>query len=259
MSMPKAVWTEGRGLLRKLVGPLGAAAVVATLSSSAAAQPEPAPAPPPPADPTAEPPPPPPAPSQPAPAYGQPPPPGYGQQPPPGYGQPPPPGYGQQPPPGYGYGPPPPQGPEEMDYIEGMTIPPGYTRDSQIRKGLVIGGAVTFGTMWLLSVAVGAVAMEIEEEDDEWGGDSDGVSPTDAGMLMIPVGGPFISIATYEASAGGAVLLVIDGIAQAGGLAMLIVGLAAKKDVLVRTGDVEMTVTPMVGQGRTGLGVLGRF
>jgi hypothetical protein len=140
-----------------------------------------------------------------------------------------------------------------------MTIPPGYTKDSKIRKGLVIGGAVTFGATWLLSVAVGAIAVEVEETDESLGGDSDGVSPADAGMLMIPVAGPFISIATYDAGTGAGTLLAIDGLAQAGGLAMLIIGLAAQKDVLVRTGDVEMTVTPVVGQGRTGLGLVGRY
>jgi hypothetical protein len=143
-----------------------------------------------------------------------------------------------------------------------MTIPPGYTRDTKIRKGLVIGGAVTFGAVWLLTAAVGAAWMDYEIREEESRSAlsvTDSYEPADVGVLIIPVAGPFIAIGTLNASAGGGTLLAIDGLAQAGGLAMLIVGLAAKKDVLIRTGDVEMTVTPAIGQGRTGLGLQGSF
>lgn len=261
-SSSRALTSDRNPLLQRVVCTLGTAAVAATLCLSAAAQPQPpppAPPPPPPPAPTtaapaAQPAPPPPT-TQPPPGYGQPapPPPGYGQPPPPGYGQPPPPGYGHP-----GYGPPPPEGPEEIDYVEGMTIPPGYTRDTKIRKGLVIAGAVTFGTMWLLTAAVGAVWMDYENREDNSLID-DGIEPEEVGVLIIPVAGPFVAMGTLEPSVSGGMILALDGIAQAGGLAMFIIGLAAKKDVLIRTGDVEMTVAPMVGQGRGGLGLVGQF
>src|SRR5690349_4987127 len=48
-------------------------------------------------------------------------------------------------------------GPREIsEYEEGDPIPPGYHAESKVRKGLVIGGAVTFGVMYILSVLVGA-------------------------------------------------------------------------------------------------------
>jgi hypothetical protein len=151
-------------------------------------------------------------------------------------------------------------GPEEIDYEEGDPIPPGYEKDTKIRKGLVIGGAVTFGVTWLLSILAASVAVSIEEEDDNDGdGDSDNISVEDAAALYIPVAGPFVSIVTYDSNAGGTAVLVIDGLAQAGGLAMLIAGLAAQETVLVRKGDVEIRPAPIVTADRAGAGVIGTF
>ncbi len=107
-----------------------------------------------------------------------------------------------------------------MDYVEGMAIPPGYTRESHIRKGLVIGGAVTFGSLWLITSIYGAAGMSMEDEGSIL--NTSEYEPEDWGVLIIPVAGPFIAIGTLDASAGPSVLLAIDGVAQAGGLAMLI-------------------------------------
>lgn len=188
-----------------------------------------------------------------------PPPPGYeqappdsGTAPPPGYG-PPPPGYGAAPPPGYypGYTQPEMLGPKTMDYEEGDPIPPGYHRETSIRKGLVIGGAVTFGTLYLVSALTAAAVSDLS------GGE-------DFVPLYIPVAGPFVTIGTSDAPAGGAVLLAVDGVAQAGGLAMLILGLAVPRDELVRNdvGGTDLRLTPVFGKDAasntwSGLGVAG--
>ena len=168
----------------------------------------------------------------------QPPPPAY---PPPGYG--PPPGYYPPPPPGYyppGYYPEP---PSEIDYEEGQPIPPGYRPEEKIRKGLVIAGACVFGGVYLVNVImVATMAPEAVErgEGPEW--------------LYVPLVGPFIAIAAIEdMNAGIGALLAIDGLAQVGGLAMFIAGLAAKKKVLVRDytmGGIELT--PTIGVGSAG-------
>jgi hypothetical protein len=225
--------------------------LAALATPAAAQQPPPEPAPPPEAPPESAPPP-----------EQQPPP----QQPPPGYAQPP--GYGQPPPPGayppnYNYGLPPgtPYGPSELDYEEGQPIPPGYHVDTRIRKGMVIGGAVTLGALWVFSVLVAAIATSIEEEEERFDGtDDDGISPADTAMLFIPVAGPFISIVTYEASTAGAVPLIFDGVGQSAGLVLLIVGLAAQEQVLKRDyGGITLEATPMVGQGYGGMGLTGKF
>ena len=201
-------------------------------------------------------PPPPPGYGQPPPGYGQPPP-GYGQ-PPPGYGPPPgytyPPGYG--PPPGYsyppGYGPPPgygaeypPLGPRRMPFEEGQPIPPGYRVETRARRGLIVGGAVTFGVLYLLSAFTASVAVDA--------GDSEEFGP-----LFIPVVGPFVTISTADAEGAGTFALVLDGVGQAGGVAMFIAGLMTEEKFLLRNDQAKISVTPMtMGNSSFGLGLRG--
>lgn len=205
-------------------------------SSSAFAQTPPAPAPAAPAPPGALPPPPPGGYY-----YGQPP---YGAPPPP-YGQPP---YGQ-PPPGY-YGPPSSAipGPKVMDYEEGQPVPDGYHVATKARRGLIIGGAVTFGSVYLLTTLTAAA---IESDDHSLVSSGDSYTP-----LYIPVAGPFIAISTVNAEGGGVFILLLDGIAQAAGVAMLIGGIASPATKLVRN-DVSWQVHPIVGGGTVGLGISG--
>ncbi len=183
----------------------------------------------------------------PPPGYGQPPPgyaPGYG--PPPGYGQPPP-GY-MQPPPGYFNGEYPPIGPKRIDYEEGAPIPPGYRVETLPNRGLIIGGAVTFASTYLLSTFVGAVAVD--------GGGDDEFAP-----LFIPVIGPFITVATAESEGIGTFMLLVDGIAQAGGVAMFVAGMLTDRKYLIRndivTAKSKLTITPVVSSQTLGLTLRG--
>ena len=218
----------------------------------------------------------------PAPAPTTPPPPGGAVPPPPGgavpapppapapYPPPPPPGY--YPPPAYGpppgYPPPPPpkdDRPHEIDdWEEGDPIPPGYTPRGRMRKGLVIGGAVTLGAVWVVNVLVTSIAISIEEADEDLSsstGSVDTVKPEDWAPLYVPVAGPFIAMATLKASGSGIAVLAIDGVAQAGGLAMLIAGVATEKTVLVRdySTGFEMSATPVVAGDFQGVGITGKF
>lgn len=132
------------------------------------------------------------------------------------------------------------------DYEEGDPIPPGYHADTQMRKGLVIGGAITFGVMYMLSVLVGAAIDDVARNDS-------------GAFLYVPVAGPFLQMTKTDTSSGN-VVLAIDGIAQAAGATMLIVGLTSPKTVLIRNDLAEVRVAPMkVGQGGTGLGIVGTF
>ncbi len=125
------------------------------------------------------------------------------------------------------------------------TVPNGYHTESRIRRGLVVGGAVTFGVMYLLTAFGASVA------NDLGGG---------ANALYVPVLGPFIQM-TNSDSSSGKFLLAIDGAAQAAGAAMLIYGIASPKTVLVRN-DLGMTthIVPMrMGNGGSGVGLMGTF
>jgi hypothetical protein len=260
---------------------LAAAGVMAgTFTSPLSAQePGGAPPPAPPVD-EAQPPPPgayPPPPGYGQPGYGQPPPgygqPGYGQ---PGYGQPgygqPPPGYGQ-PPPGYGYGTEPTL-PRELDYEEGDEIPPGYSKETKIRLGLVIGGAASFGGVYVLTMVAASIADSVVRDNDEIRCQSTGLLsstceqvPTpedddDFVPLFIPLVGPFITIGTAEASAGGAVPLILSGLGQTAGVAMLIAGLAARQTVLRRQGaksEPAIEIAPIFTGSHGGLSLNATF
>jgi hypothetical protein len=187
-------------------------------------------------------PPPQPPPGQP---YGQPPP-NYGQ-PPPGqpYGQPPP-NYGQPPQPGAEM-PGQPQGQPNL-----YTPPPPPQRvvlryEDRHNMGLVIAGASVLGGSYLFfGFMPGAIATASCGNNTG----CDTLWP-----LFIPIAGPFIEIA--RAGTSYAPLLVLDGLAQASGLALLIAGLATTHKVPVYSE--RAMVLPFSTAGGAGLRAVGRF
>lgn len=178
-------------------------------------------------------------------------PPPAGYAPPPAGYTPPPAGYappGQVPYPAYG-APPAPTGPRVMPYEDGYPVPDGYHPTTRVRTGLVIGGAITFGLPYLITATTGGSGGE--------------------GVLVVPLAGPFIEIGRLHAGGGSGDksleaivtgILVVDGLMQVGGAAMLIAGLVNKKKVLVRDDVAKSTwhVTPLtMGQGGVGFGIVG--
>jgi hypothetical protein len=166
---------------------------------------------------------------------------------------------GQPPPPGYYQPLPRKEPPLYLPYQEGQKIPPGYYLEDRGILGLQIAGVVTTGTAYLVGfVLVSAMSY-----------------PNETKWMLLPVVGPFITMATREHSCdiketeyckdkeGWAVtMLALDGGLQAAGAAMLITGLAVRRQRLVRetVGDVgDVTIGPMpVGSGY-GLGAYGTF
>lgn len=187
----------------------------------------------------------PPPPSAPPPAWGQPaqPPAGYPPQP---YGYPP---YGYPPPPyGYGYYPPPlaAPGPLTRPYEEGRPIPEGYTLKERARRGPIVAGATTLGTLYMLSALAGSVAQDT--------GDGDEFAP-----LFIPVAGPFITIGTAKSENGGTFILMMDGIGQTAGAILLIYGLAGTDKILVRNDVATRRPKPELLVGARSVGLRMRF
>ncbi len=210
--------------------------------TATATPPPPPPGPPtaPPARPDVAPPAHPPGPARQPPPYGYPPP-AWSYPPPPGYSAPP---YAYPPPPGYGYGLPP---PKYRPYHEGGPAPEGYYRDTRVRRGLVIAGAVTFGATYLVSTSVASAEQDSRDASD-WA------------PLFIPVVGPFITVGTAESKSFATFALIMSGLAQSGGLAMFIAGVAAPKDIWVRNDLGRFTVAPIVaGDNGVGLGLIGEM
>lgn len=148
-------------------------------------------------------------------------------------------------------------------WSEGEPIPAGSRPAKRARLGLLIGGAITFGVGYVPAVLVAS-----------------GTATSGAGVvLFLPVVGPFISIALLAGESAGcsgsfcfndsglvavvSTFFVIDGLLQAAGAAMVIVGLAAPKTVLLRA-DVGMLKNVHIGplattRGMAGLGISGSF
>src|SRR5262249_22310473 len=139
----------------------------------------------------------------------------------PGYGAP---GGGYYPPPPYYYYPP---GtvlpPATMPYEEGEPIPQGYSVKSRANRSLVIAGAITFGAPYIVSALVAATVIS-----------ADSSSGSDLAPLLIPCVGPFVTIATARAEGAGTFWLVLDGVAQTGGVVMFIAGMVAQEKYLQR-------------------------
>jgi hypothetical protein len=132
--------------------------------------------------------------------------------------------------------------PATLPYEEGQTVPNGYRLRTRPVRSLVVSGSITFGVTYLISLIVGATAVA-------QGGDNKSFAP-----LFAPVVGPFISIGTIGSSGTGTLWLVIDGLTQTAGAAMLITGLAVDEKFLQRAptgsaGVLEALVHPQVFLG----------
>jgi|SRR5579871_5746670 len=148
----------------------------------------------------------------------------------------------QQPPPGYPpyyYYPPPPPG----------WVPPRQPirYEERPRYGLLIAGAAVLGGTYLLSVTFTAMA------------DSCGFSNCNNDWPMyIPLLGPFLEIGRLSSGDSGlSVLLVMDGLAQVGGLVMMIAGGLTHHKVAVYADRVN--VLPWATATGGGLLVSSRF
>src|SRR5579883_1232901 len=106
------------------------------------------------------------------------------------------------------------------DWEEGEPIPAGYHPVQRLRKGAIVGGAVPFAILYFFSALVAAVAQDN-------GGDRSTMG------LFVPVAGPFITM-TQTSSSVANLFLVLDGLGQGAGAALVVYGLSSPKTVLVR-------------------------
>jgi hypothetical protein len=142
-------------------------------------------------------------------------------------------------------------GPDEItDWEVGSPVPPGYHPVQRVRKGAIIGGAVTLGALW----AISAFGAAIVHDANANGGGTD-----NADALFIPVLGPFVQM-SRTTSATGNLFNLVDGLGQSAGATLLIWGLTSPKTLLVRN-DLGMTLmpTPYVSSRGAGLGLTGTF
>ncbi len=139
-------------------------------------------------------------------------------------------------------------GPRTLEWEPGEPVPAGYHVTTQFRKGLVIGGAVVFGSVWLLNALVASIGIDTNQGQ--------------AAPLFVPIVGPFIAMGTFRSlQALDTFFLALDGLTQAGGAAMLIIGLAVPTHQLTRnryaSGPWILPMPMSFGAGSAGLGLVG--
>lgn len=140
-----------------------------------------------------------------------------------------------------------PQGPEEMNYIDGTPIPYGYTRVEKTRKGLVIAGAVTLGVVYGFSAAFGAIGQDLKNANE---------TSTDTSSMWIPIAGPFLQMRHTETNTGKLFFFNV-GLAQTAGALMLVYGLTQPRTLLIRND--QLSVVPMLSKDASGMMVMGSF
>jgi hypothetical protein len=165
----------------------------------------------------------------------------------------------QQPPP-----PAPKPPPRELKYVEGESAPSGYRYDESARRGPIVAGALVAGIPYVIGLYVAAVAG----------------FENSSGWLAVPVLGPWTMIATRDygdacdsrdeenrprdglrclGETWLVMLLVLDGMMQTGGAALITIGYAAPKKRWIREDAASLQLSPMrVGSGY-GLGLNGAF
>ncbi len=149
------------------------------------------------------------------------------------------------------------QRPAVLPYVEGSPVPRGYILEEYHPRGLVIGGAVTLGVLYAISLSVA----------------SSNNFDTANGWLAVPVIGPFGWLAarktptcgtdpyTYTCSdeSSNRAMVALDGMGQAAGAAMFIAGMAITRKRLLLVDQQEVIVAPYASSSGSGLRIFGRF
>lgn len=136
--------------------------------------------------------------------------------------------------------------------------PPPPTREPLF--GLVIGGALTQGSLWGLSILTAGVCDAWNHHFDHGTTDSAGTPKCDTWPLYIPVLGPWLTMGfVHKKGATDPLvdaLLAFDGLGQAAGLAMLIGGALGRSQVPALA---RLQFTPLPYSRGSGVLVSGRF
>jgi hypothetical protein len=142
-------------------------------------------------------------------------------------------------------------GPKLIEPLDDLRPPPdGYTEVQRRRKGMLIGGSITFGVSYGIALLVAAAG----DDDARYNG-----GHNEFAAMWVPVLGPLLQIGNTETSEGKVVLLGMGG-AEALGATMLFVGLTSTKRMFLRNDLVgSLHVAPMAGHGSSGVVLSGQF
>ena len=141
-------------------------------------------------------------------------------------------------------------GPAQLNAIDDLQpAPAGYTPVLRKRKGLIIGGAVTFGVTYAISSFVAAIGSDTTGSGEK----------NEVAALWIPVAGPFVQLAETDSATAKFFLVGLGG-AQLAGAIMLFTGITSERRVFIRNDLVSnLSVGPLATKGAQGLALSGQF
>lgn len=150
------------------------------------------------------------------------------------------------PPPGYA---PAPQYPAYGTYP--AYPPPQPVTVHRPRRGLVTGGAITFGVSWGLAASISLLLND---------GSCTGSCSDSADYLWIPIVGPLV-VAARDSSSGGDGIFFLWSAAQAAGATMLVVGLIGHDVTEYRyaKGGATLQLTPLFARNTSGMALTARW
>ncbi len=127
--------------------------------------------------------------------------------------------------------------------------------------GLMAGGAVLFGASYLAAIITGSLLLGDNSSSScsyyYNSSCSAGSLSAASGTLLIPFAGPLIASVVYREPYWSIPWALVDGVGQAGGLAMMIY--AAKHPKRVPIYGTNFHLAPYGGAGTAGLVAVGRF
>jgi hypothetical protein len=129
-------------------------------------------------------------------------------------------------------------------------MPEGLHIETEPRKPVLRAGAFTFGVPYTLSVALGVALLSLGHDVDpsfhSW-------------WLLVPVAGPFAVLPATKHT-GDFTIFLVDGLAQAAGVAMIVSAIIWPRTLVVRKQGARIALSPMrLGADGNGIGVMGSF
>jgi hypothetical protein len=127
------------------------------------------------------------------------------------------------------------------------------TKVHKPRRGLVTGGAITFGVSWGIAASISFVIGTSTCSGSSSCNDS-------ADYLWIPIAGPLV-VAAKESSSDSPGIFILWSAAQAAGVIMFVVGMVGH-DVMeyrVAKNGPTLTLAPLFARETTGLGLTARW
>jgi hypothetical protein len=170
-----------------------------------------------------------------------------------------------------------------MEYDPSKPIPDGYRLESNSRRGMVVPGAIIFGISYGMSLMVAASTTESTSYSSS--SSSSGGVPYDSSLLYYPVVGPWLALGTVHSQADCSrysssyyssdytdctsqnsdigmwrFMLVIDGVAETVGAALVLLGVTVRTQQLVLTDRLQASIVPArIGRTGQGLALVGSF